>query len=121
MCFREPAIPAKYGAVALAGARVVDCAGIDRYRAGAKEPHTHPLALVHRPALCGRAGIGRRVRGLSRLGRTGLTVTLFLTGTGISRCTVREAGLRPFPQETLLWLMIAAASLMLIRAGRVRS
>jgi uncharacterized integral membrane protein (TIGR00698 family) len=64
--------------------------------------------------------LGAAFAGLSYLGRTGLTVTLFLIGTGITRCTVREVGLRPFAQGTLLWLTIAAASLMLIRAGWVR-
>ena len=57
---------------------------------------------------------------LTRLGRIGLTVTLFLIGTGISRRTIREVGLRPLVQGILLWFMVAAGSLMLIRAGWVR-
>jgi len=56
---------------------------------------------------------------LNRLGRTGLTVTLFLIGTGITRNTIREVGWRPFVQGLLLWLMIAAGSLTLIRSGWV--
>jgi len=57
---------------------------------------------------------------LNRLGRTGLTVTLFLIGTGITRRTLREVGLRPLAQGLLLWVAIASSSLMLIRAGWVR-
>ena len=57
---------------------------------------------------------------LTRLGRIGLTVTLFLIGTGISRRTIREVGLRPLVQGILLWFIVAAGSLMLIRAGWVR-
>jgi uncharacterized integral membrane protein (TIGR00698 family) len=56
----------------------------------------------------------------SRLGRIGLTVTLFLIGTGITRRTIREVGLRPFAQGLMLWIVIAAGSLMLIRADWVR-
>jgi len=56
---------------------------------------------------------------LTRLGRSGLTVTLFLIGTGITRRTLREVGLRPLVQGLLLWFMIAAGSLMLIRSGVV--
>ena len=55
----------------------------------------------------------------SRLGRIGLTVTLFLIGTGITRRTIREVGLRPFAQGLMLWIVIAAGSLMLIRADWV--
>jgi len=57
---------------------------------------------------------------LTRLGRIGLTVTLFLIGTGITRRTIREVGLRPLVQGLLLWFIVAAGSLMLIRAGWVR-
>jgi uncharacterized membrane protein YadS len=57
---------------------------------------------------------------LSRLGRVGLTVTLLLIGTGITRHTLREVGLRPLAQGLLLWVVIAAGSLMLIRAAWVR-
>ncbi len=57
---------------------------------------------------------------LNRLGRTGLTVTLFLIGTGITRRTLREVGVRPLAQGLLLWLTIAAASLFLIRQGWVK-
>ena len=57
---------------------------------------------------------------LTRLGRIGLTVTLFLIGTGITRRTLREVGVRPLAQGLLLWFIVATGSLMLIRAGWVR-
>ena len=57
---------------------------------------------------------------LSRLGRLGLTVTLFLIGTGISRRTLREVGLRPLAQGMLLWFVVASGSLLLIRGGWLR-
>jgi uncharacterized integral membrane protein (TIGR00698 family) len=57
---------------------------------------------------------------LSRLGRTGMTVTLFLIGTGITRRTIREVGWRPLAQGLLLWIAIATGSLLLIRGGWVR-
>ena len=54
---------------------------------------------------------------LKQLGIIGLTVTLFLIGTGISKQTLREVGVRPLLQGILLWIVVAAGSLMLIRSG----
>ncbi len=54
---------------------------------------------------------------LNRLGRTGLVVTLFLIGTGLSRETLRQVGVRPMLQGIMLWLIIGTASLLAIRAG----
>ena len=54
---------------------------------------------------------------LKQLGITGLTVTLFLIGTGISKRTLKEVGVRPLLQGILLWIVVAAASLALIRSG----
>ena len=49
------------------------------------------------------------------LGNIGLTVTLYLIGTGLSMKTLREVGVRPFVQGILLWLFVALGSLALIR------
>jgi uncharacterized integral membrane protein (TIGR00698 family) len=57
---------------------------------------------------------------LSHLGKLGLTVTLFLIGTGLSRATLKQVGIRPLLQGVLLWAMVAAGSLMLILKGWVR-
>ena len=57
---------------------------------------------------------------LKHLGILGLTVTLFLIGTGLSRKTLREVGLRPLVQGVLLWVVVAVGSLELIRTGWIR-
>ena len=57
---------------------------------------------------------------LHHLGILGLTVTLFLIGTGISKRTLREVGVRPLLQGILLWVVVATGSLVLIRAGWIR-
>ncbi len=54
---------------------------------------------------------------LNHLGVVGLTVTLFLIGTGIHRNTLREVGFRPLLQGILLWIVVATTSLWLIRSG----
>ncbi|MGA2833136.1 MAG: putative sulfate exporter family transporter [Terracidiphilus sp.] len=56
---------------------------------------------------------------LKHLGGIGLTVTLYLIGTGLSMKTLREVGLRPFLQGILLWILVAVGSLALIRGGWV--
>jgi uncharacterized integral membrane protein (TIGR00698 family) len=48
-------------------------------------------------------------------GRLGLTTTLFLIGTGISIATLKSVGWRPLLQGVLLWIMVAAVTLNLIR------
>lgn len=54
---------------------------------------------------------------MKHLGIIGLTVTLFLIGTGLSRKTLSEVGIRPLVQGIILWGVVATASLTLIRAG----
>lgn len=54
---------------------------------------------------------------LRQLGMLGLTVTLFLIGTGLSMATMRQVGPRPLLQGVLLWIAVATGSLALIRAG----
>ncbi len=54
---------------------------------------------------------------LSRLARIGLTVTLYLIGSGISIATLKQVGHRPLFQGVLLWLMVCVASLWLIYLG----
>lgn len=57
---------------------------------------------------------------LAHLGILGLTVTLFLIGTGLSKQTLREVGVRPLLQGVILWIVVASGSLALIRAGWIR-
>jgi uncharacterized integral membrane protein (TIGR00698 family) len=54
---------------------------------------------------------------LAHLGITGLTVTLYLIGTGLSQATLREVGVRPLLQGVLLWAIVGLASLEFIRLG----
>ena len=56
---------------------------------------------------------------LSALGKAGLTVTLYLIGTGISRSTLKEVGVRPLLQGILLWAIVGTLSLTLIRLGLI--
>jgi uncharacterized integral membrane protein (TIGR00698 family) len=51
------------------------------------------------------------------LGKLGLAVTLFLIGTGISRQTLKEVGVRPMVQGVLLWIVVAGLSLFAIAKG----
>jgi len=55
--------------------------------------------------------------GLSRLGKLGLTATLFLIGTGLTRKTLRDVGVRPLVQGIALWAVVAICSLTLILMG----
>ena len=54
---------------------------------------------------------------LKHLGVVGLTVTLFLIGTGLSKKTLQEVGVRPLLQGILLWTVVAIGSLAPVRGG----
>jgi uncharacterized integral membrane protein (TIGR00698 family) len=45
------------------------------------------------------------------IAKTGLVVTLFLIGAGLSRKTIRSVGIKPFLEGVLLWLVIGSVSL----------
>ena len=51
---------------------------------------------------------------LSHLGKAGLTATLFLIGTSLSKNTLQQVGVRPFIQGVTLWIIVASASLAAI-------
>ena len=51
---------------------------------------------------------------MNRLGKAGLTATLFLIGTSLSKKTLQQVGVRPFVQGVSLWIIIAGASLLAI-------
>ena len=53
---------------------------------------------------------------LSKLGRTGLTATLFLIGTSLSKQTLRQVGVRPLLQGIVLWAIVGTLSLAAIHA-----
>jgi len=54
---------------------------------------------------------------LAKLARVGLAITLFLIGTGISRASLKQVGVRPLAQGVLLWVLVAVISLLFIRTG----
>ncbi len=54
---------------------------------------------------------------ISTAARIGMTVTLFLIGSGISITTVKQVGPRPLLQGVILWLIVSVTSLWLIRVG----
>jgi uncharacterized integral membrane protein (TIGR00698 family) len=72
------------------------------------------LAAVANTYLPGGAGAWHV---LSVMGKLGLTATLYLIGTGISRATVRQVGVRPMLQGVMLWILVGVTSLWLIHAG----
>jgi uncharacterized integral membrane protein (TIGR00698 family) len=51
---------------------------------------------------------------MNRLGKLGLTATLFLIGTSLSRKTLKEVGLRPLLQGVVLWIVVGCGSLAAI-------
>ena len=60
------------------------------------------------PAYTGAFGV------LNHLGRIGLTVTLFLIGTGLSKQTLAKVGVRPLLQGVILWAIVGTTTLALI-------
>jgi uncharacterized integral membrane protein (TIGR00698 family) len=51
---------------------------------------------------------------LNRLGKIGLTVTLFLIGTGLNKKTLQHVGFRPLLQGLSLWIIVGTGALALI-------
>jgi uncharacterized membrane protein YadS len=58
------------------------------------------------------------IRGLSKMivgaSHAGLTLTLFLIGSGLSRQVLRQTGVRPLMQGVLVWALIASGTLWAI-------
>jgi uncharacterized integral membrane protein (TIGR00698 family) len=51
---------------------------------------------------------------LNHVGKIGLTVTLFLIGTGLNKETLKRVGTRPLLQGLALWIIVGASTLALI-------
>ena len=51
---------------------------------------------------------------LNHLGKIGLTVTLFLIGTGLNKETLKLVGVRPLLQGLVLWIIVGSGSLALV-------
>ena len=124
---------AKYGAVALAVGTTVKLAralwivplSIGTAMANKSKAHIHWPWFILIFCLAAVANAYIRIFQpaypvLKHLGVIGLTVTLYLIGTGLSMKTLREVGVRPFLQGVLLWLVAAVGSLTLIRCGWIQ-
>ncbi len=57
---------------------------------------------------------GRFYENMNHLGRLGLTATLFLIGTSLSKKTLRQVGLRPLLQGMILWIIVGCGTLAAI-------
>jgi uncharacterized membrane protein YadS len=121
---------AKYGAVALAVGTtvklaralwIVPVALATAVAKGAKAKVQWPwfIAFFCLAAVCNTyLPVGAPAYGpLTKLAKIGLTVTLYLIGSGISIGTLKEVGHRPLLQGIILWLLVSVASLWLIRVG----
>ena len=64
-------------------------------------------------------GWGFFYHAMNQAGHIGLACTLFLIGTGISRRTLRKAGMGVMVQGVALWIAVATLSLLAIRCGLV--
>ncbi len=54
--------------------------------------------------------------GVVDVSKTGLTVTLFLIGAGLSRETLKTVGVKPVVQGVILWMLISVVSLLVVRS-----
>jgi uncharacterized membrane protein YadS len=50
----------------------------------------------------------------NHVGKLGLTATLFLIGSSLSKQTLKQVGVRPLVQGILLWIVVGSASLAAI-------
>jgi uncharacterized membrane protein YadS len=69
------------------------------------------LASVVRTLLPGQSAL---FAGLVAVARTGLTVTLFLIGAGLSREALKAVGPRPLLQGVLLWIIVSLTTLWVV-------
>ena len=56
---------------------------------------------------------------MNHLGKLGLTATLFLIGTSLSKKTLQQVGFRPLVQGVVLWIIVGSASLAAIYFGLI--
>jgi len=56
---------------------------------------------------------------LNHLGKLGMTVTLFLIGTGLNKATLERVGVRPLLQGLVLWIIVGTSTLALIFFNRI--
>lgn len=66
------------------------------------------IANTYLPALHAVSGT------IVHLSKTGLTLTLFLIGAGLSKETVRSTGIRPLLQGLILWVILSGTALLAV-------
>jgi len=121
---------AKYGTLALAVGTTVKlaralwivpmCLGtaaVKRSKARIKWPWFIALFLLAAVANSFLPGGATAFHDFYRLGIVGLTATLFLIGSTVSRSTLKVVGPRPLLQGVLLWVVVAVTSFLMIRYG----
>ena len=54
---------------------------------------------------------------VARVARQVLVLTLFLIGASVNRAALKAVGVRPLVLGVVLWLLVSATTLGLIRAG----
>jgi uncharacterized integral membrane protein (TIGR00698 family) len=119
---------AKYGSLALAvGTTVklaralwivpmcVATAAVKRSRARIQWPWFIALFVLAAVANSFLPAGAAMFHGFYRLGIVGLTATLFLIGSTVSRSTLKVVGPRPLLQGVLLWMVVAVTSFLVIR------
>jgi hypothetical protein len=76
---------------------------------GARRALTSTLAIPAAPS--NNTTQAARLRRYSPLGKLGLTATLFLVGTSLSKRTITQVGFRPLLQGVVLWIIVGCVSL----------
>jgi len=107
-------IPVSLAAAAMFRARKTDRQSLTQQKSKLQVPWFigfFLLASVARSFVPGMAGIAPA---LGHVATTGLTLTLFLIGAGLSAKTLRAVGWRPFLQGVALWLFISVVSLAVV-------
>jgi uncharacterized integral membrane protein (TIGR00698 family) len=95
-------------------ARMTKHIGEERCRARVKVPWFIFLFCLAAAANTYLPRFGGEYGMLNRLGKAGLTATLFLIGTSLSKSTLQQVGVRPLIQGIALWIIVAGASLAVI-------
>ncbi len=90
------------------------CVGGPTHKAGVKVPWFIFLFLLASVASTYLARFAPAYADLNHLGKLGLTATLFLIGTSLSRQTLRQVGVKPLVQGIVLWIVVGSASLAAI-------
>jgi uncharacterized membrane protein YadS len=89
------------------------------YRIPPGDRHSHPIWFILIFCLAALLNtllpaFNREFMALNKLGKSGLTVTLFLIGTGLNRKTLERVGFRPLLQGLALWIIVGTSTLALI-------